>query len=233
MHGKGQVELKIVDLNRIVKESAEIFGRTRKEISIHMDLSSAMSPVEIDRSQVEQVLFNLFVNSADAMPDGGDLRLKTSVATRDQIGKKPYVLTADRYAVLQVTDTGHGMGADTRNRIFDPFFTTKEMGRGTGLGLASAYGIIKAHAGYIDVTSEIGQGTTFTIYLPISIKDFPDVTKADPIIKLGKGTILVVDDETMILDIGKEMIGGWVITPSPPAAAMKPCRFNRGQPRGY
>ncbi|WP_319261874.1 sensor histidine kinase [Desulfosarcina sp.] len=153
---KGKFELKIVDLNQIVKDSVEIFGRTRKELAIHLDLSSTAGPVEIDRSQVEQVLFNLFINSADAMPDGGDLWLQTSMISRGEIGQKPYKIKSGSYVLLQVTDTGHGMDAETRNRIFDPFFTTKEMGRGTGLGLASAYGIIKAHAGYIDVASEIG-----------------------------------------------------------------------------
>ena len=204
---KGKFQLKIVDLNKIVKDSVEIFARTRKEIAIHMDLSSTAGPVEIDRSQVEQVLFNLFINSADAMPDGGDLWLHTSIITRGEIGKKPYKMKSSSYVLLQVTDTGHGMDAETQNRIFDPFFTTKEMGRGTGLGLASAYGIIKAHAGYIDVTSEIGQGTTFTIYLPVSKRKIPEVMKGDATIKFGKGTILVVDDEEMVLEIGTEMIG--------------------------
>ncbi len=204
---KGKFELKIFDLNQIVKDSVEIFGRTRKELAIHLDLSSTAGPVEIDRSQVEQVLFNLFINSADAMPDGGDLWLQTSMISRGEIGQKPYKMKSGSYVLLQVTDTGHGMDAETRNRIFDPFFTTKEMGRGTGLGLASAYGIIKAHAGYIDVASEIGQGTTFSIYLPVSQREIPSVGKGDATIKFGKGTILVVDDEEMVLEIGTEMIG--------------------------
>ena len=204
---QGQFELKVLDLNKIVKDSVEIFGRTRKEVAIHMDLSSIAGQVEIDRPQVEQVLFNLFINSADAMPDGGDLRLQTSIVNRSEIGQKPYKMGSGRYVLLQVTDTGHGMDAETQNRIFDPFFTTKEMGRGTGLGLASAYGIIKAHAGFIDVASEIGQGTTFSIYLPVSERKIPEVVKGDATIKFGKGTILVVDDEEMVLDIGTEMIG--------------------------
>ena len=204
---KGKFELKILDLNKIVKDSVEIFGRTRKEIAIHMDLSSTAGPVEIDRSQVEQVLFNLFINAADAMPDGGNLRLQTTMINRKEIGHKPYKMESDRYVLLQVKDTGHGMDVETQNRIFDPFFTTKEMGRGTGLGLASAYGIIKAHAGYIDVASEIGQGTTFTIYLPVSERKIPQVVKGDATIKFGRGTILVVDDEEMVLEIGTEMIG--------------------------
>ncbi len=204
---KGTFALKIVDLNKIVQDSVEIFGRTRKDIAIEMDLSSTAGPVEIDRSQVEQVLFNLFINSADAMPDGGDIRLDTSIVNRSEIGKKPYRMESGRYVLLQVTDTGHGMDAETQKRIFDPFFTTKEMGRGTGLGLASAYGIIKSHAGYIDVASEIGQGTTFSIYLPVSERKIPDGVKGEATIKFGKGTILVVDDEDMVLEIGTEMIG--------------------------
>ena len=204
---QGQFELKILDLNKIVKDSVEIFGRTRKEVAIHMDLSSIAGQVEIDRPQVEQVLFNLFINSADAMPDGGDLRLQTSIVNRSEIGQKPYKMGSGRYVLLQVTDTGHGMDAETQKCIFDPFFTTKEMGRGTGLGLASAYGIIKAHAGFIDVASEIGQGTMFSIYLPVSERKIPEVVKGDATIKFGKGTILVVDDEEMVLDIGTEMIG--------------------------
>ncbi len=203
---KGTFALNILDLNKIVEDSVQILGRTRKEIAIHVDLSTTAGPVEIDRSQVEQVLFNLFINSADAMPDGGDLRLQTSIVNRSEIGKKPYKMESGRYVLLQVTDTGHGMDAETQKRIFDPFFTTKEMGRGTGLGLASAYGIIKAHAGYIDVASEIGQGTTFSIYLPVSERKIPEGVKGDATIKFGKGTILVVDDEEMVLDIGTEMI---------------------------
>ncbi|MBC2743372.1 MAG: response regulator [Desulfosarcina sp.] len=204
---KGKFELKVLDLNKIVQDSAEIFSRTRKEIAIHMDLSSTKSLAEMDRSQIEQVLFNLFINAADAMPDGGDLWLKTSIVQHGDIGQKPYTPASGSYAMLQVTDTGHGMDTETRNRVFDPFFTTKEMGRGTGLGLASAYGIIKAHAGYIEVASEIGQGTTFTIYLPLSKRKLSEAFKGDAKIKFGKGTILVVDDEEMILEIGTEMIG--------------------------
>ena len=163
--------------------------------------------VEIDRFQIEQVLFNLFINAADAMPDGGDLRITTSIVRHGDIGEKPFKIASGRYVCLQVADSGHGMDEKTRTRIFDPFFTTKEMGRGTGLGLASAYGIIKSHAGYIDVASGIGQGTTFSIYLPASKRNGPRRgPNPMPNIKFGKGTILVVDDEEMVLDIGTEMI---------------------------
>jgi PAS domain S-box-containing protein len=204
---KGKFELKVVDLSQIVQDSAELFARTRKAIALHMNLSATRILVDIDRSRIERVLFNLLINAADAMPDGGDLRVNTSIVQHQEMGPKPYKIAAGSYARLQVTDTGHGMDAETQTRIFDPFFTTKEMGRGTGLGLASAYGIIKAHAGYIDVVSEMGQGSTFSIYLPLSKRKISDAIIQAPKIKFGKGTILVVDDEVVILEIATEMIG--------------------------
>ncbi|MFO7715392.1 PAS domain S-box protein [Desulfosarcina sp.] len=204
---KGKFELKVVDLNQIVRETAEIFGRTKKAVTVNLDLSATRILVDIDRSQIEQVLFNLLINSADAMPDGGDISLEASIVQYRDKGQKPYKMEPGQYARLQVTDTGHGMNSETQTRIFDPFFTTKEMGRGTGLGLSSAYGIIKAHAGYIEVASETGQGTTFTIYLPLSKREISDADQNDAKIKFGKGTILVVDDEDIVLDIGTEMIG--------------------------
>ena len=127
--------------------------------------------VEADRGQIEQVLLNLYVNAWQAMPDGGELYLETSADILDDDYCKPYKVKPGRYAKVSVTDTGIGMNEDTRRRIFDPFFTTKEKGRGTGLGLASAYGIIKNHGGIITVFSERNHGTTFNIYLQISEKE--------------------------------------------------------------
>ena len=203
---KGQIDIRAVDLNRIVQENVEIFSRTRKEIAVHMHLSPDACPVQVDRPQIEQVLFNLFVNAADAMPDGGDFTIETKLVQDDEIGTKPYRIHPGRYARIRVSDTGHGMDAETKNRIFDPFFTTKEMGRGTGLGLASAYGIVKAHAGYIDVESETGQGTVFTVYLPYSSMPLDQTRVKGGAVKFGQETILIVDDEEMVLEVGKEMV---------------------------
>lgn len=206
---KGKYEARRLVLNQIVDESVETFGRTRKEITINRRFESDLSEIEADRTQIEQILFNLFINAADAMPGGGDLTLKTTNINSQDMTDKQYKPVAANYVMLQVTDTGEGMDTKTLERIFDPFFTTKGLGRGTGLGLASVYGIIKAHGGYIDADSEQGVGTTFHIYFPALDKSnihshIPH--KSPDRIKPGKGTILIVDDEEIIIDVSIEML---------------------------
>jgi len=203
---KGRYEVEPLDLNQLVKDTSETFGRTKKEIAIHRKLSDDLFAIEADSEQMEQVLLNLFVNAADAMPHGGDLFLKTVNVTHEDISSKLYEPKHGDYALLTVTDTGTGMDKETMERIFDPFFTTKEMGRGTGLGLASAYGIIKAHGGYIDVESATGQGTTFSIYLPRSEREVQKVVQTDEEIIEGMGTVLLIDDEAVILEVGRELL---------------------------
>jgi CheY-like chemotaxis protein len=183
-----------------------MFGRTKKEIRIHTKLHNQPPVVAADRMQIEQVLLNLYVNAWQAMPDGGELYLETKIVTLDDADCQPYQAKPGRYAKLSVTDTGIGMDESIRQRIFDPFFTTKEKGRGTGLGLASAYGIIKNHAGIITVYSEVGQGTTFNIYLPVSDKKVcRDVPTGTGLVK-GSETVLLVDDEEMIIEVGQAML---------------------------
>jgi two-component system cell cycle sensor histidine kinase/response regulator CckA len=123
---------------------------------------------QVDSSQIEQVLLNLFINAADAMPGGGELRIETSNAVLDKRDVMAYKVAPGNYVKITVKDTGVGMDEETRQRAFEPFFTTKEEGRGTGLGLASAYGITKNHGGIITVESEEGKGAQFHIYLPAS-----------------------------------------------------------------
>jgi PAS domain S-box-containing protein len=203
---KGKFNVKSVDLNQIVDESADTFGRTRKEITIYRKFDNDLFPVEADQGQIEQVLLNLYVNAADAMPGGGKLILKTKNETHLNIKSNHYDPRPGKYVQLTITDSGTGIDNQTLERIFDPFFTTKGMGRGTGLGLASVYGIIKSHDGYIDVTSEKGHGTTFTIFLPASENDVEGT--ADTAAKLikGSGTLLVVDDEELVLKVGVNML---------------------------
>lgn len=203
---KGRYEIKPIDLNQLVEENSETFGRTRKQIEIHQDLAGDLSAIEADPGQIEQVLLNLLVNAADAMSTGGAVFLKTMNVTHKDMTGKIYKPKPGNYVMLTVTDSGTGMDKKTMERIFDPFFTTKEMGRGTGLGLASAYGIIKGHGGYIDVGSQKGQGTTLTIFLPASEKEIERVVKGVEPVAKATGTVLLVDDEEIILAVGRDLL---------------------------
>jgi len=203
---EGSYEVKPISLNQLVKETSDTFGMTKKEITVHQELCEKLYGIKADQGQIEQVLLNLYVNAADVMPGGGDLFLKTiNVADKDITGK-PYKVKPGNYVLLTVRDTGVGMGKETKERIFEPFFTTKGLASGTGLGLASAYGIIKGHGGYIDVDSKVGEGTTFSICLPATEKMIKEKrVLSDELVK-GKGTVLLVDDEEMVLDAGEGML---------------------------
>ena len=206
---RGKYHAIATDVNDVIDKSASMFGRTKKEIRIQMDLAPDIWTAEVDRGQIEQALLNLYVNAWQAMPRGGDLYLKTENVILDAefVNNKPYKVEAGDYIKITVTDTGIGIDKDTRERIFEPFFTTKEMGRGTGLGLASVYGVIKNHDGYINVYSEIDQGTTFTIYLPASRKKVQkEIEETVPTVAMGTGTILLIDDEEMIIKVGEELL---------------------------
>jgi PAS domain S-box-containing protein len=203
---KGKYLVKPVSLNQIVEESAAAFGRTRKEITIGCELADDLLAVEADQGQIQQVLLNLFVNASDAMPTGGRLILKTSNATHNDIKSKEYKPVAGDYLRLTVSDNGIGMDEEIRQRIFDPFFSTKETGKGTGLGLASVYGIIKNHGGYIEVQSQKGKGSEFSIFLPASTKQVLTIAESAYEILKGSGTILMVDDEEMVLDVGARVL---------------------------
>jgi PAS domain S-box-containing protein len=203
---KGKYEIQPLDLNELVEETSDAFGRTRRHIVIHQDLAAGLFRVEGDPAQIEQVLLNLFVNAADAMPNGGNLFVKCMNVTHKDMKGKLYNPRPGSYVLSTITDTGTGMDKETMERIFDPFFTTKEMGRGTGLGLSSVYGIVKAHGGYIDVDSERGHGTTFSIYLPASEKELQKVVRTAEEVVKGTGTVLLVDDEDMVLQVGQELL---------------------------
>ena len=203
---EGSYQVKPISLNQLVKETSDTFGMTKKEITVHRELSQKLYGIEADQGQIEQFLLNLYVNAADAMPGIGDLFLKTiNVADKDITGK-PYEVKPGNYVLLTVRDTGGGMDKETKERIFDPFFTTKGLAVGTGLGMASAYGTIKGHGGYIDVDSEKGKGTTFNIYLPATEKMIEEKKVLSDELVTGKGTVLLVDDEEMVLEAGEVLL---------------------------
>ena len=202
----GRYEPRLTNPNMLVERSSDMFGRTQKGIVVHTKLEKNAWTVEVDQGQIEQTLLNLYVNAWHAMPGGGDLFLETSNVTLDKSYLKPYDLKPGRYVKILVTDTGVGMDEKTQQRIFEPFFTTREMGRGAGLGMASAYGIVRNHKGIINVYSEMGHGTTFAIYLPASDKESIKETEPSAEVLKGKESILFVDDEDRILDAGKKML---------------------------
>jgi len=204
----GKYETKPTDINKLVNSTSNMFRCTKKEIKIYRKYQDEIWPVDIDRGQIEQVLLNIYVNAWQAMPGGGDIYLETTNVNLDENYVSPYDVPPGRYVKVSVTDTGVGMDQTTKQKVFDPFFTTKDISKGAGLGLASAYGIIKNHKGIINVYSEKGSGTTITICLPISkiaIKDYVIKTRGEKIVK-GHEIILLIDDEEMILDVNKEIL---------------------------
>ncbi len=202
----GRYEIKPTDLNDLVKKTIAVFGRTKKEVRIHEKYGGHLWTVNVDQGQIEQVFLNLFVNAWQAMPSGGELYIETNKVILDSDYVQAYDISPGIYIKVSVTDTGVGMDENTMQRIFDPFFTTKEMGRGTGLGLASAYGIIKGHGGAINAYSEKGHGTTFNIYLPASDQHVASREMPAQDILKGQETILVVDDEKIIADVTQGML---------------------------
>jgi PAS domain S-box-containing protein len=212
---KGRYEIKPLDINRLVKETADTFNATRRDIRVHQLLEENLHSVHADQGQIEQILWNLYVNAADAMADGGNLFIETRNSTHTEMRGKPYTVKPGTYALITVRDTGSGMDKKTMERIFEPFFTTKGFARGTGLGLASTYGMVKAHGGYIDVESSRNKGAAFSIYLPASRQAVADRPIKKGKLKGGKETLLLVDDEEGVLEVSQElleMLGYTVIT---------------------
>lgn len=201
-----KIEAAPTDINELVHSQTQLFGRTRKELTIHEDFAADLWAAEVNPRQIDQVLLNIFVNAAHAMPNGGDLYVKTINEVLAPGRTQPYGAEPGNYIKISITDTGMGMDPATQRRVFEPFFTTKERGQGTGLGLASAYSIIKNHGGFITIYSIKGRGTTFNIYLPASVRESETKAAVNQEIVTGTGTLLLVDDEEMIIEVGEEML---------------------------
>ncbi len=196
----GRDEVKPISLNRLVKEISEIFGQVRKDITFHLELADDLYGIEADRGQIEQLLLNVYVNAADAMPRGGDLFLETMNIPGKGMRNEACEGKEEDYVLLSARDTGVGMDKATMAHIFDPFFTTKGLSGHTGIGLASACDIVECHGGTIRVDSEKGMGTTFRIYLPAIASETAVAEEAfSTEVVEGHETILLVDDEPTVL----------------------------------
>jgi nitrogen-specific signal transduction histidine kinase len=191
-----------VNMNDVAMEIVTmIYEMFPKTIVCSQNFDKSLPYINADRSQLHQILLNLCVNARDAMPNGGVLTLKTRMESAGSLRVSHMDADADSYVCLEVSDTGEGMAEETRKRIFEPFFTTKGIGKGTGLGLAVVFGIIQTHKGFIDVESELGTGTTFRIYLPVTDVVKPVNEKEEELleeIQGGTETLLVVEDEEML-----------------------------------
>jgi PAS domain S-box-containing protein len=199
---KQVIEPRVLDLNATVRESAPMLQRLiGEDIALETHLDGSLGQVMADPGQIHQVIMNLAVNARDAMPEGGRLVIETKNACLDASGSAAVHPEArpGRYVLMTVTDTGYGMDETVRRQAFDPFFTTKEVGKGTGLGLSTVYGIVRQSDGWIDVSSEVGVGTAFKIYLPrIDACALPQEARIEPPTETGDATILVVEDQDAV-----------------------------------
>ena len=202
----GKYEVQPVDLNSIVEQNIQMFGRTKKEITINSHLEKYLKPIEADSNQIQQILMNLLVNAGQAMPEGGTITIETSQILVGEDKALFDDIPSGLYVKLTVTDTGKGIEEEAINKIFDPFFTTKPIGQGSGLGLAMVYGIISNHSGSISVESRLNQGSTFTILLPLSEKEISTITMPSISAVTGSETILLVDDEPMIIEVVSKIL---------------------------
>ena len=221
---KGQVEYVSVDMHDVIQETVDMLTHSiDKRIDLPVELNASEATVSGDISQLQNALLNIAVNARDAMPDGGALSFSTAVVDpetslvfTDEVTGFNHAFDlsqgadslAEKYLVITIKDTGSGMSEDVRKHIFEPFFTTKESGKGTGMGLASVYGTIKQHEGYVTVDSTMGKGTVFNIYLPMgprkkaAVEAMPSISADRP----EKLTILIVDDEEDIRNLTRDML---------------------------
>ena len=202
----GKYEVKPTNINEMLSNSAEIFGKTKNDIIIHLKCQDGIWTVDVDQGQMEYALLVLYVNAWQTMSGTGELYLQTENVTLDEYYAKQYFIEPGGYVKISVTDTGLGLENVPKPSIFDTFLDTAELDAGRKLGLASAHGIIKNHGGIITTYSEKGTGTTFNIYLPISAKEFIQEEEFAEQLSQGSETVLLIDDEEMIVDVGRQML---------------------------
>ncbi|MGV3757736.1 MAG: ATP-binding protein, partial [Verrucomicrobiota bacterium] len=207
---KQPMQVRELDLNEVVSDVTRMLQRVLGEpVTLHCEYSTRLPSVKADQSMLEQVIMNLAVNARDAMPKGGTLTLRTHKIVRSSLTSSNLTENHDgTYVCLTAQDTGTGIPPDLLQRIFEPFFTTKEPGKGTGLGLATVYGIVKQHGGWVDVQSSLGHGTGFTIYLPASSTPLAakEEKKAAPQMAGGDECILLVEDEVAVRNLCRRLL---------------------------
>jgi signal transduction histidine kinase len=228
------VNPRVVDFNATVAGTLKMLRRLiGEDIDLSWEPALAVWPVRVDPSQVDQILANLVVNARDAIAGVGRITLSTANATLDEAycASRPWARPGE-YVRLAVADTGGGMGPDVLAHLFEPFFTTKDLGKGTGLGLATVYGIVKQNDGIIDVASEIARGTTISVYLPRCADPVPTVSAgASATVRGGHETVLVVEDEHSILSLLRTVLsrqGYHVLTVRTPNDALERARTHAG-----
>ncbi len=230
------IQVKVFSPNQLITRLSTMFKRTLgKEYEILLDLDPDVDDVEADENRLTQVLINLAVNARDAMPDGGEIVIRTFMAKYKPRADK--FAREKEYACISITDTGCGIRNEDLDKIFDPFFTTKSVGKGTGLGLSVVYGIMQSHKGYVDVESTVNKGTTFYLYLPPTPRKFVEV-EAPPkprghAIPKGSENILVVDDENMIRDSVKEILESLGYSVTEAASGIDAIRIVQQKKRRY
>jgi PAS domain S-box-containing protein len=208
--GRRQVlVLRVLDLNGLLEEVKEMLSALPTEqVQLTMRLSGEPLPVKVDPGKIEQVVMNLVVNACDAMPSGGDLIIRTARIPGPAAAETGESERPSPFAMLEVTDTGCGMDADTKGHLFEPFFTTKPVGKGSGLGLSTAYGIVKQSGGFLEVESSQGKGSTFRVYLPMIGERalLHEVRKRSAPTFLGSETVLLAEDQPAIRDVLREFL---------------------------
>ncbi len=232
----GKYNVEAIDLNEVLKETLKLISATfDKAIEVVFELDENLPLVDADHTHIQQIFMNLCVNARDAMPEGGRITITTHYYEQEkEYDPKLPEVRKGKYSVISVKDTGVGMDKETLSKIFEPFFTTKEKGKGTGLGLATVYGIVKKHNGYIDVRSEINKGSSFSVYFPISEKQNKVVKENIETSSISgrNELVLLIDDEQSLLNLEKRILVSHnyrVLEANSGQEALKLLRDNAGQ----
>lgn len=235
---KGKVATAVVDVHHLIEELTSMLTHTiEKTIVITTQLDAECTYVVGDASQLQNALLNLALNARDAMPNGGRLSISTSQKTIDspKVDTGLFGVMIGDYLIISISDTGVGMDKETKEKIFEPFFTTKSLGKGTGLGLASVFGIVKDHHGTIEVESWPGSGSAFHLYLPLCRRSpvAEDSIKETQVFKIGSGCILVIDDEELVRDSSKELLESLDYKATTAIGCIEACDLLKLNPRQF